>query len=29
MLTVQYFGMTEEGKGVPRMPKGVTIRDYE
>lgn len=29
MLTVQYFGITEEGKGVPRMPKGLVIRDYE
>ena len=29
MLTVKYFGITEEGKGVPRMPKGIVIRDYE
>lgn len=29
LLTVKYFGMTEEGKGVPRMPKGIAIRDYE
>lgn len=29
MVTVEYFGLTLGGTGVPRFPKGKAIRDYE
>lgn len=29
LLTVEHFGWTDGGKGVPRFPKGKIIRDYE